>query len=259
MRVPSLRELQASLSWGNSYSRDFQAAPAKHKDFAHALHHVSKAAGVLHAVVDDLDHDPGSIDLVLGVAPERKVADLVICSLRLANTFPGGAFDLQGVLLARLAEKCPSHATATRADTGASPQVTCTSMCRCKARDDDAHSKARDDDAHMRGRAFERLRWASIFRRYADDLERWDAHGAGVEGDETRTVVLREMALQLERDHAGSPPNQGAIRERLAVAQREVIRAARYWRERVRQGLTTAGAREELEKAVDGLPSEVRS
>lgn len=102
----SLREMQVNLPWTIRYSRDFRASPATHKDFAHALHHVSKAAGHLHALADDMDHDRQiADDPQLRERYAKYVADLVVCALRISNTFPGGVVDLQSAVLQRIETK----------------------------------------------------------------------------------------------------------------------------------------------------------
>ena len=53
----SIRQLQTNLPWTARYSRDFRSNPQPHKNFAHALHRLGKAAGQLHALVDVMDHD----------------------------------------------------------------------------------------------------------------------------------------------------------------------------------------------------------
>lgn len=106
MRDMTIRELQTSLPWTVRYSSDFRANPQSHKDFAHALLHVSKASGYLAALVDDMDHDKGIADQAgLGDDFKGKIADLVICALRMSNTFPGGVVDLQRAVQERLEEK----------------------------------------------------------------------------------------------------------------------------------------------------------
>lgn len=73
-----------------------------HKDFAHALLHVFKAAGKLSAVIDNAEH--GGSDF----KPEEVdpyVADLVICALRMANTCPGRVFDLERAVIERIEKK----------------------------------------------------------------------------------------------------------------------------------------------------------
>ncbi len=101
----TIRELQTKLPWTIRYSQDFRSSPMTHKDFAHALHHVSKAAGKLHALADDMDHDR-----MLADSPELKenakyIADLVVCALRIANVFPGGVIDLQTAVMERIETK----------------------------------------------------------------------------------------------------------------------------------------------------------
>src|SRR6185312_10545664 len=97
----TIRQFQTNLPWTIKYSQDFRSNPQPHKDFAHALHHVSKAAGKLHAFADDMDHDRNialdASEPVSGLKStfSKYVADLVVCALRLANTFPGGPIDLQ--------------------------------------------------------------------------------------------------------------------------------------------------------------------
>jgi hypothetical protein len=106
MTDKTIRELQTSLPWTSSYSRDFRSSPQTHKDFAHALHHVSKAAGKLHGLADDMDHDREiADDPTLRERHAKYIADLVVCALRCANTFPGGVVDLQTAVEERIVEK----------------------------------------------------------------------------------------------------------------------------------------------------------
>lgn len=102
----TLRELQTSLPWSIRYSTDFRSSPVSHKDFAHALHHVSKAAGKLHGLADDMDHDRSVADTAdLRAQYGKYIADLVVCALRMANTSPGGVVDLQKAVQARIEDK----------------------------------------------------------------------------------------------------------------------------------------------------------
>ncbi len=102
----TLRQFQTNLPWTVRYSNDFRSSPMSHKDFAHTLHHVSKAAGKLHGLADDMDHDRAiADDPALRAQYEGYVADLVICAFRLSNTFPGGVVDLQSVVHKRIEEK----------------------------------------------------------------------------------------------------------------------------------------------------------
>jgi hypothetical protein len=88
----TIRELQSSLPWTVHYHRDFRSNPQTHKDFAHALLHVQKAAGKLAAVVNDAEHGGSEFK---AEEVDNYVADLVVCALRMANTNPGRVIDLQ--------------------------------------------------------------------------------------------------------------------------------------------------------------------
>lgn len=106
MKDFTIRELQTNLPWTVRYSQDFRSTPLSHKDFAHALHHVSKAAGKLHGLADDMDHDRAlADDPQLRENYGKYVADLVVCALRLANTYPGGVLDLQKAVQERIEVK----------------------------------------------------------------------------------------------------------------------------------------------------------
>lgn len=98
----TLRELQTQIPWTTHYHHDFRASPMAHKDFAHALLHVTKALGKLAAVVNDAEHGGSAF------TPEevdRFVADLVVCALRMANTCPGRTIDLQRAVVDRIESK----------------------------------------------------------------------------------------------------------------------------------------------------------
>lgn len=102
----TIRELQTTLPWTIRYSQDFRSNPQTHKDFAHTMHHVAKAPGKLHALADDMDHDRTlADDKGLRDANAKYIADLIVCALRLANTFPGGVVDLQTAVQQRIEEK----------------------------------------------------------------------------------------------------------------------------------------------------------
>lgn len=106
VKEKSLRELQASLPWTSHSHRDFRANPITHKDFGHALLHVHKAGGKLAELVDVAEHkghDFNHADV------EKYVADLVICAMRMANTCPNGAIDLQAAVERRLTAKNAEH------------------------------------------------------------------------------------------------------------------------------------------------------
>lgn len=105
-RDKTLRELQTSLPWTIRYSRDYRANPQPHKDFTHALVHVSKALGKLMGLADDMDHDREVADNPkLREEYGKYVADLVVCALRASNVFPGGVLDLQKTVQDRITDK----------------------------------------------------------------------------------------------------------------------------------------------------------
>jgi hypothetical protein len=106
----TLSELQKNIPWGNPYSDQFQESRLPHKDFAHALTHVAKACGKLHAVVDEFDHHGvhsglSEHDSQTTVTVANSLADLVICALRAANTYPGGLINLQEAVKSRIEDK----------------------------------------------------------------------------------------------------------------------------------------------------------
>lgn len=99
MRIDAL-QVHVKKTWTNeTYSKDFNEAAIKHKDFGHALTHIVKAAGKLAAIIEDADHDRDVED-----NPGKYLADLVICAARAANTLD---MSLQTLVLKRLAEKLP--------------------------------------------------------------------------------------------------------------------------------------------------------
>lgn len=79
----TISEIQEHVrrAWTNeTYSKEFNASPVEHKDFAHAVLHILKAAGKLAAIVDDLDHGK-PVEESIG----KFVGDLIICAARIAN------------------------------------------------------------------------------------------------------------------------------------------------------------------------------
>ena len=103
-----LRKLQLNLPWTIRYSRDFRANPQPHKDFAHAVLHAQKALGRLAELIDHMDHDrdvAGQSGDALRQEYGKFVADLIVCALRMANTFPGGTIDLQRAVIHRIETK----------------------------------------------------------------------------------------------------------------------------------------------------------
>lgn len=96
----SLQELQKKLPWTAHHHRDFRVSRMVHKDFGHALLHVTKASGKLASMVNDAEHSGCDFK---EAAP--YIADLVICALRMANTCPGGVIDLQKAVVDRIESK----------------------------------------------------------------------------------------------------------------------------------------------------------
>ena len=102
----TLRDIQVNLPWTVRYSQDYRCNPLTHKDFQHAMVHVAKAAGKLFELCDDCDHDRATADDVeLREKYAKYLADLVLCALRAANTFPGGVVDLESELIHRIESK----------------------------------------------------------------------------------------------------------------------------------------------------------
>jgi hypothetical protein len=101
-----LSEMQVQFPWTVHYSQDYRLNPLVHKDFGHALIHVTKASGKLAELVDNIDHDRTTTDdLDLAEKYSKYLADLVVCALRMANTFPGKHIDLERAVIDRLETK----------------------------------------------------------------------------------------------------------------------------------------------------------
>jgi hypothetical protein len=103
--VDMLKLLQSELPklWTDElYSEKFKASPSTYKDFQHALLHVMKATGKLVEMVEEADHG-GQFFVIPDV--EKYLADLVICTVRLAITAPNGPFDLEKAVLDRIERK----------------------------------------------------------------------------------------------------------------------------------------------------------
>ena len=70
----TIRELQTNLPWTVRYSHDFRSNPQSHKDFAHALHHASKAMGRLHELADELGMKEGALKTAIHRLRRRYAA-----------------------------------------------------------------------------------------------------------------------------------------------------------------------------------------
>lgn len=103
-----IKELQRALPWGaHDYTAEFNARTDPARDFEHAHGHVGKALGGLFEHVIDAHAHAGTIDREKAI---KKLADIVICAMRMANTMPGGVVDLDEAVRARLTEKFPAPA-----------------------------------------------------------------------------------------------------------------------------------------------------
>src|SRR5574338_372955 len=102
MKDLTIRELQTNLPWTIHYHRDFRSSPMSHKDFGHALLHVTKACGKIASVINDAEHGGSEFK---SEEIDNYIADLVICALRMANTCPGRIIDLQTTVQKRIEDK----------------------------------------------------------------------------------------------------------------------------------------------------------
>jgi len=115
MRNPTMKDLQDRADWGShTYSEHFKADPRPHKHMAHAVQHLAKHTGQLAAVLDDLDHAVGTMEpaaplSVTRMETQKRVADVIICALRVANQWalvdPDGPIDAAAAVLARMDSK----------------------------------------------------------------------------------------------------------------------------------------------------------
>ncbi len=97
----TLRELQEVLPWGlHTYSQAFRADVRPQRDALHAHLHIVKAAGNVAAILDDHDHGKTP-----EVEPDKYLADIIYCTVRVANTWPGRRIDLQSAVEKRMSEK----------------------------------------------------------------------------------------------------------------------------------------------------------
>jgi hypothetical protein len=101
MTIEELQEYVKKAWTNESYSPEFNGSGIAHKDFGHALVHVTKAAGKLAAIVDDADHGKPCQD-----DPGKYLADLLICAARAANA---QGINLASVLNLRLVSKLPIY------------------------------------------------------------------------------------------------------------------------------------------------------
>lgn len=113
-----LKDVQKEIDarWGSSaYSAEFNARPDEQRDAHHATLHITKALGKVASALDDLDHGTG-----INVAEVRSaLADIVICTGRVASRLPRHPIDLGEAVRSRIKAKFPpNHASAEAIETG---------------------------------------------------------------------------------------------------------------------------------------------
>lgn len=86
------------------YSDQFKSSPSRYKHFDHTLKHLRKAAQELENMSEEADHH-GAAMVFEGVGVRKYVADLVICSIRMANVIPTGEIDLEQAVFDRVERK----------------------------------------------------------------------------------------------------------------------------------------------------------
>jgi hypothetical protein len=103
----SLRQLQAELPWGaNDYSEQYRADTTPHRDYKHAALHLVKSIGRLIECPEEMDHElHGPVAPGADADDAKRLADVVIVALRMANVHPRGPIDLARAVELRLAQK----------------------------------------------------------------------------------------------------------------------------------------------------------
>lgn len=102
-----LKLLQEELPklWTNElYSDEFNESESPYKDFEHALKHVRKAAQELDNMTEEADHS-GLIGEFQRPDVEKYLADLIICTVRLALKSPTGPVNLESAIRSRIEKK----------------------------------------------------------------------------------------------------------------------------------------------------------
>jgi hypothetical protein len=102
-----LKQLQEALpkAWTDEmYSKAFLEG-GKDKHFRHALLHTMKALGKLVEMPETADHDGVNTSTYITGWAEKYLADIIICTVRMASEHPLGAIDLERAVCERLAKK----------------------------------------------------------------------------------------------------------------------------------------------------------
>lgn len=113
----TMREFQSSLPWGaHDYNDEFRHREAVQRDAEHAYIHVTRALAkaivYLSGAIDGFSHEHDEVAQAYSTRIEtgKALADLVICSARIANTYPVKEIDLQEAIESRIAGKFPKKA-----------------------------------------------------------------------------------------------------------------------------------------------------
>ena len=103
--MSDLKTIQERMPWGlHDYCDKFKANPLPHRDFSHAHLHVYKAMGKITSMIDAADHT--GLTIAFDYEKLRNyLADIVICTIRMAKVFPAGPIDLQSAVIDRIEEK----------------------------------------------------------------------------------------------------------------------------------------------------------
>lgn len=97
----NLSSLQNRLPWTIPYGEDFQRGKSSYSDMQHALMHIIKSTGILAGFIDKWDHGARPTSEEHEVI-RKRVADFVMCALRIANVAPCGRFDLESTVIERM-------------------------------------------------------------------------------------------------------------------------------------------------------------
>jgi hypothetical protein len=101
--APTISHLQETQPWTIPYGVEQTESRVPHKEVAHALAHIAKATGHLFNLVEQADHGRDLWQTPEGQRTlKARLADLVICAIRIANVVPGGPINLEQAVLDRI-------------------------------------------------------------------------------------------------------------------------------------------------------------
>ncbi len=99
-----LRDRLRELWTNEEYSPEFNAYPALHRDFDHALKHVQKPAQKLQNMCEEADHAWTGMTWSREEI-EKYLADIIISAVRAAEKAPCGRIDLEKAIRERIKDK----------------------------------------------------------------------------------------------------------------------------------------------------------